>query len=122
MRAAFGHRAVFQALPWECRQHSARHRVAVQRQGAAEIFPEGRKAVAQAQASPDRVRQGACRKAVLQPVSVDSEPEGRPGVLEILELFQGRPLDERSWEQQRQGGAPRAPRAEQERRREVSGE
>jgi hypothetical protein len=122
MRAAFGRREVFQARLWECRQHWARRRVSVRSRDAAEIFPEGRKAVARAKASPAQVpRQDACQKAALPLVSVDRVPEDRWGVLEIFELFQAQPLDERCREQRRQGGAPQAPRAEQERPPEVSG-
>jgi hypothetical protein len=118
-QAASGRREVFRARPWECLQHSARRRVSVRHPGAAEIFPEGRKAVAREQVVLAPVpRQDAFRKAALQRVSVDRVPGDRPGVQEIFEVFRAQPLDERHWEQQRQGGAPRA---EQERRREVSG-
>jgi hypothetical protein len=87
----------------------------VHRQGAGEIFPEGPRVAG-------RVRRDACRTVVLQMASVDRVPGNRSGVLEIFELFRAQPLDERCLEQQRQGGAPQAPRAEEERRREVSGE
>jgi hypothetical protein len=66
-------------------------------------------------------RQDACRKAALHLVSLDRVPEDRSGVLETSELFRAQPLSERRREQQRRGGAPRAPRGEQERRQEVSG-
>jgi hypothetical protein len=94
----------------------------VHRQGAGEIFPEGPRVAGRVQAFPGRVRRDACRTVVLQMASVDRVPGNRSGVLEIFELFRAQPLDERCLEQQRQGGAPQAPRAEEERRREVSGE